>query len=83
MIKKIPHIKRSVYEFIKRYMESNHVAPTIAEIRKQFDFRSPASVHQILVKLEHEGLIKRTPNISRGIEIARQSATPMVGWMDR
>ena len=34
--------------------------------------RSSASVHAVLVALEREGLIKRIPNVSRGIEIIEQ-----------
>ena len=64
--------QRRVYEFIRRYIESNHQSPTIAEIGKYFQMRSSASVHAILVALEREGLIKRIPNISRGIEIVQQ-----------
>jgi repressor LexA len=64
--------QRRIYEFIKRYIESNHEPPTIAEIGKQFQMRSSASVHAVLVALEREGLIKRTPNVSRGIEIVEQ-----------
>ena len=33
---------------------------------------SPASVHSILSALEREGLIKRIPNVSRGIEVIEQ-----------
>ncbi|HEX5885953.1 MAG TPA: transcriptional repressor LexA [Pyrinomonadaceae bacterium] len=65
--------QRRVYEFIRRYKESNHEPPTIAEIGKQFQLKSSASVHAILVALEREGLIKRTPNVSRGIEIIQQN----------
>ena len=32
---------------------------------------SPASVHSILSVLEREGLIKRIPNVSRGIELLK------------
>jgi repressor LexA len=64
--------QRRVYEFIRRYIESNHEPPTIAEIGRQFQMSSSASVHAILVALEREGLIKRTPNVSRGIEIVQQ-----------
>ena len=35
---------------------------------------SPASVHSILSVLEREGLIKRIPNVSRGIELVKQEA---------
>jgi SOS regulatory protein LexA len=34
--------------------------------------RSSASVHAVLTALEREGLIKRIPNVSRGIQIVQQ-----------
>ena len=64
--------QRRIYEFIRRYIESNQESPTIAEIGKQFQMRSTASVHAVLVALEREGLIKRIPNVSRGIQIVQQ-----------
>jgi len=64
--------QRRVYEFIKGYMESNEEPPTIAEIGRHFQISSSASVHGILSALEREGLIKRTPNISRGIQLVKQ-----------
>jgi repressor LexA len=60
--------QRQVYEFISGYIETNNQPPTIAEIGKQFQMTSSASVHSILSALEREGLIKRIPNVSRGIE---------------
>ena len=64
--------QRRIYEFIRRYIESNQEPPTIAEIGRQFQMRSSASVHAVLTTLEREGLIKRIPNVSRGIEIVEQ-----------
>ena len=64
--------QRRIFEFIRRYIESNHEAPTIAEIGRQFEMRSSASVHAVLTALEREGLIKRIPNVSRGIQIVEQ-----------
>jgi len=64
--------QRRVFEFIRRYIESNQEPPTIAEIGRQFQMSSSASVHGILLALEREGLIKRIPNVSRGIEIVKQ-----------
>src|SRR5215212_4018404 len=64
--------QRRIFEFIRRYMESNHEAPTIAEIGRQFQMTSSASVHAVLIALEREGLSKRIPNVSRGIEIVPQ-----------
>jgi repressor LexA len=64
--------QRQVYEFICRYSENQKQPPTIAEIGKQFQMTSSASVHSILSALEREGLIRRIPNVSRGIEIVKQ-----------
>jgi len=63
--------QRQVYEFICRYQETNNQPPTIAEIGTQFQMTSSASVHSILSALEREGLIKRIPNVSRGIELIK------------
>lgn len=70
--------QRHVYDFIRRYIETNNQPPTIAEIGKEFQMTSPASVHSILSALEREGLIKRIPNVSRGIELVKQE-TPESG----
>lgn len=64
--------QKRVYDFIRRYMESNEEPPTMAEIGRQFQMSSSASVHAILSALEKEGLIKRIPNVSRGIELVQQ-----------
>src|ERR1044072_1287909 len=67
--------QREVYDFICRFKESRGYGPTIAEIRAQLGLSSPATVHQLLSALEREGLIRRIPNISRGIEIVRQESS--------
>jgi repressor LexA len=67
--------QRRIYEFIRRYITANEEPPTIAEIGKQFQMSSSASVHGILSALEREGLIKRIPNVSRGIEVVEQPPT--------
>jgi len=64
--------QKRIFEFIRRYIETNQDAPTIAEIGRQFQMRSSASVHAVLTTLEREGLIKRIPNVSRGIQIVEQ-----------
>jgi repressor LexA len=67
--------QKQVYEFISRYIQANQQPPTIAEIGRHFKMSSSASVHSILSTLEREGLIKRIPNVSRGIELLNQQAT--------
>ena len=58
-----------VMEFIRRYVASNQQPPTIAEIGRYFQMTSSASVHAIVVALEDEGLITRTPHVARGIAL--------------
>src|ERR1044072_357249 len=67
--------QRRVYDFVRRYMESNEEPPTMAEIGRQFQMSSSASVHAILSALEKEVLIRRIPNVSRGIELVEQSTS--------
>lgn len=62
--------QRRVYEFIRGFIASNEQSPTIMEIAERFGYRSSGTVHRIVVILENEGLIKRTPLIARGLEIA-------------
>jgi repressor LexA len=61
--------QREVYDFLCRFVNSHGQAPTLAEIRERLGLSSPSTVHQLLSALEREGLIRRTPNISRGIEV--------------
>jgi repressor LexA len=77
--------QHEVYNFICRFQEAHGYAPTIAEIRAHLGLSSPATVHQLLSTLEREGLIRRIPNVSRGIEIVKQESSeqaceiPMLG----
>lgn len=66
--------QRQVYDYLSRYVDAHRHAPTIAEIGAHFKLSSPSTVHHILTGLEREGLIRRIPNVSRGIEILRQES---------
>ena len=67
--------QRQIYDYLCRYADAHSYAPTMAEIGKQFKLSSPASVHHILSGLEREGMIRRIPNVSRGIEVVRDEAS--------
>lgn len=67
--------QQRVFNFIRGYIQSNGSAPTIQEIGRHFQMTSTASVHAVLVILEHEGLIKKTANISRGIQLVQKGLT--------
>src|SRR6266550_8541211 len=65
--------QRRVFDYGSHYIDAHQEPPTIAEIGTQFGMSSSASVHQVLSILEREGLIRRIPNVSRGIEIVERT----------
>lgn len=67
--------QREVFDFLNRFINEYGKAPTIAEIQAHFGLNSPSTVHSLLSALEREGLIRRTPNVSRGIEITGSDLT--------
>src|SRR6195256_2397465 len=63
--------QRRVLDYIKHYVDVHQEAPTMAEIGQEFGMSSSASVHHVVSILEREGLIRRIPNVSRGIELVQ------------
>ena len=66
--------QKRILDYIKHYFEVHQEAPTIAEIGKEFGMSSSASAHHVVSILEREGLIRRIPNVSRGIELVEDGA---------
>jgi repressor LexA len=66
--------QREVYDYVSGYIRSNGYAPSFAEIASALDLRSVATVHKHLVTLERKGLIKRSFNQSRSVELALQQS---------
>ena len=54
--------------FIYYYTKIQGIAPAEADLQKYFKVSAP-SVHRIIVTLEGNGLIKRTPKVARSIEL--------------
>ena len=61
--------QREIYEHLKDHIRNRGYAPSIAEIGKQFNLSSPATVHKHLSHLEEKGLIRKQQNLSRAIEV--------------
>lgn len=66
--------QKKVLNYIKHYFDEHEEAPTIAEIGKEFGLSSSASAHHVVSILEREGLIRRIPNVSRGIELIEEES---------
>jgi repressor LexA len=69
--------QREIYEYIKDHIRSQGYAPSIAEIGKEFDLSSPATVHKHLSHLEEKGLIRKQQNLSRAIEVVSESGNAL------
>ena len=69
--------QREIYEYLKDHIRSRGYAPSIAEIGKQFQLSSPATVHKHLMHLEEKGLIRKQQNLSRAIEVIAESGNTL------
>ena len=80
---KLTDRQRAVYEFIREKIQGRGYGPTVREIGKNFDIRSPNGVMCHLKALEKKQLIIREPNMSRAIQLttepAHERGLPLVG----
>jgi repressor LexA len=60
-----------LHDFLYRFYVAKGYTPTIADIQQQYKQSAASTVHKMLSQLERKGYIRRTPNVSRGIEILR------------
>jgi len=76
--------QQRVYDFIRDKIVNRGYGPTVREIGEQFKISSPNGVMCHLKALEKKGLILRSPNKSRAIELTREAieeerGVPMAG----
>lgn len=64
--------QKELFDFLDGYLAQHGYAPTLEEIGLRFKLNSLATVHKHLTNLEQKGLIRRTWNHSRAIELVRQ-----------
>lgn len=60
---------QQIYDFLVEYSDEHGYPPSVREIGAAVGLKSPSTVHMHLRTLEELGLIKRTANKSRTIEI--------------
>jgi repressor LexA len=64
--------QKELLDYIEDYLGRHGYAPTLEEIGAHFHLSSVATVHKHLTNLEEKGLIRRTWNHSRAIELIRR-----------
>jgi len=65
--------QKEIYDYIVRDIKTKGFPPTIAEIRKEFYFKSPTAVSDHLSAIARKGYIKRHSYTSRGIKLVKSS----------
>ncbi len=67
--------------FIYVYAHIFHQAPAEADMQRHFRV-SPPSVHQMVLGLERDGLIRRQPGLARSIELlVPPKDLPILDWL--
>lgn len=61
--------QKEILDFVSRHIQKKGYAPTIEEIGDHFGLSSLATVHKHLTNLQNKGLVKRTVNRSRALEL--------------
>lgn len=73
-----------ILEFIKEFIESEGYAPSLQEIAEHFGLASASTAYHHVRQLEQKGLINRSDNANRSIQVASSQAPeavdlPLVG----
>ncbi|HOG69317.1 MAG TPA: transcriptional repressor LexA [Fibrobacteraceae bacterium] len=68
--------QQEIFEYIRECTQSSKMPPTVREIGDRFNISSTNGVRSILAALIKKGYIKRSPRLSRGIEILDESSNP-------
>lgn len=66
--------QKEMFDYLDGYIAEHGYAPTLEEMRARFRLNSLATVHKHLTNLEEKGVIRRTWNHSRAIELVSRRA---------
>jgi repressor LexA len=70
--------QKEIFDFIRDHVEEQGYAPSLAEIGSRFELSSVATVHKHVQNLVEKGLLKKTWNRSRSIELIDPPAAAAV-----
>lgn len=83
MPKELTQIQKNILEYIIKIKLEKGFPPTLADVAKQFGYSARATVQQHFKALEEKGFIKKTPKLSRGIELTLEEkfflTKPIIG----
>ena len=70
--------QREILDYLTSYIDDHGFAPSFEEIASSMKYASLATVHEHLTNLERKGVIRRSYNESRSIEVLTRARTPGV-----
>lgn len=70
--------QREILDYLAGYINDHGYAPSFEEIAETMGYASLATVHEHLSNLERKGVIRRSYNESRGIEVVSRARQPGV-----
>jgi len=70
--------QREILDYLAGYIDRHGYAPSFEEIAETMGYASLATVHEHLTNLERKGVIRRSFNESRGIEVVTRDRKPGV-----
>ncbi len=69
MQKELTEIQKSILNFLIDQIKGKGIPPTLADVAKHFGYKNRATVQQHFKAIEKKGYIKKSPKLSRGIEL--------------
>ena len=70
-----------VMDYIRKFSDENGYTPSVREIAKECEIKSPATVYSYLQKLQDRGLLNKATNKKRSVTLAKSSGIniPLIG----
>jgi repressor LexA len=69
MQKELTEIQKSILNFLIDQIKGKGIPPTLADVAKHFGYKNRATVQQHFQAIEKKGYIRKSPKLSRGIEL--------------
>ena len=69
MQKELTTIQKSILDFLIDQIKGKGIPPTLADVAKHFGYKNRATVRQHFQAIEKKGYIRKSPKLSRGIEL--------------
>lgn len=75
-MKKPSHKQQQILEFLRQYLDEYRYPPSVRDIQKGCDISSTSVVDYNIRALQQLGYVRRSPDVSRGIELLEDIRTP-------